>query len=79
MTIITPTHYGYHNDPLRSSPRDEYLTSAYIAGRNHARDGKERRCPDEYIDDSLAAGNWEVGYDDVMSELAYERSINHHD
>lgn len=57
-------------DDLRSDPRDEYLTRAYIDGRNAARDGKSRTdITDLYAHDSLAAVNWEVGYDDCLHEL----------
>lgn len=56
-------------DALRSSPRDEYLTQAYIDGRNAARDGKPRTdITGLYACDSLAGVNWEVGYDDWTAE-----------
>lgn len=56
-------------DALLSNPREEYLTRAYIDGRNVARDGKYRtNITDLYACDPLAAVNWEVGYDDWISE-----------
>lgn len=50
--------------------RNEYLTRAYIDGRNAARDGKSRSdVTDLYAHDPLAGINWEVGYDDYLHEL----------
>lgn len=52
-------------DQLKSNPREEYLMSAYIDGRNAARDGKSRTdVTDLYAHDPLAGVNWEIGYDD---------------
>ena len=60
---------------LRANPRDEYLTRAYIDGRNAARDGKSRSdVTDLYAHDPLAGVNWEVGYDDWHAEQIDEQS-----
>lgn len=61
--------YAQH-EQLKANARDEYLVRAYIDGRNAARDNKSRNdIPDIYVSDSLAAVNWEVGYDDKRSEI----------
>lgn len=61
------------HDQLKADPRDEYLTRAYIDGRNVARDGKSRTdITDLYAQDSLAAINWEVGYDDYTVDCQSE-------
>lgn len=59
--------YGRDHD-LRANQRDEYLTNIYIEGRNAARDHKPRTVPPYYDSDTLAAINWETGYDDYLCE-----------
>lgn len=46
--------------------RDESLTCAYVEGRNAARAHKPRTVPQYYDSDTLAAINWETGYDDYL-------------
>lgn len=59
--------YGRDRD-LRANPRDEYLTRVYIEGRNAARAHKPRTVQSYYDSDTLAAINWETGYDDYLCE-----------
>jgi hypothetical protein len=60
---------GIQHDQLKSNARDEYLTRAYIDGRNAAKDGKDKtNITDLYAYDSLAIVNWELGYDDFQIE-----------
>lgn len=62
----------FDREELRSTARDEYLTRAYIDGRNAARGGKSKIVPTFYAQDSLAVLNWETGFDDWTVEMFQE-------
>ncbi len=72
MERLSESELLHDFDQLRSNlrdARDEYLTRAYIDGRNAARDGRSRTdITDLYACDSLATVNWETGYDDWIAD-----------
>lgn len=65
------SEYGPEWDDYQplANARDEYLTRAYVDGRNAARDGRSRDdITDLYACDQLAAADWKLGYDDWTAD-----------